>query len=231
MLKLNISQEEQLSFETQIEGIHYDQIISHLKIVINEIEYGLPAKVGRELITVDIPPLNKIVGSKINEGDEAKVVLEIIADGRYLTPWHDTVTFISPVIVEAKIKTTKVSPDISLKTKLVMKEDKSTELKEEIKPEKEDEFKQDIKEETQDLEKILNKTIDTFNLSETEKPKEVTIEEFKRNLTKDDVLKIMERKGTKNKQIQEIIYEQAQKISTKNEPASILKEVFKILKK
>jgi len=244
MLKLDVTQEEQLTFETQIEGVQYDQLNSHLKIIIGEIEYGIPAKVGRELITVDIPPLNKIVGLKINEGDEAEIVLEIIADGRYITPWQDIVTFVNPVIVEAKIKKANVSKNISLQTKLVVKEDstkqtktedKETKLKEndqsniEEVPDKTSELK---KNDQSNIEGLLDKTIDKLKLNEGKKKKKknITLEEFKRNLTKEDVLKFIEKKGTKKPQIQELIYEQAKSKAKKDTPVHILKEVALIFK-
>jgi len=251
MLKLNVTKEEQLTFEIQIEGVQYDQINSHFKITINEIEYGIPVKVGREIITVDIPPLNKIIASKIHEGDEAEAVLEVIADGRYLTPWKDGITFINPVIVEAKIKKSSVSSGVSLKTKLVEKKAPKVvaENLKKVKEEDEDpivdtpqpiEDVEKVKESKSmssgEVEKLLARTISKFALNTEnkkvpKKKKEVTLEEFKKTLTSEDVYKYIKKVGSKNPRIQEIVYEQAVHAAGNNKPIDVLKEVIKVMKK
>ena len=103
MLKLDVNREKQLTFEVQIGGVQSDKISSHLRIKIDEIEYGFPAKVGSESITVDLPPLSKVVGRSLKEGEEVEVKLDIIADGNYLTPWTDSFRLSNPLVVEAKI--------------------------------------------------------------------------------------------------------------------------------
>ena len=123
MLKLNVNEEKQLTFEVQIGGVNYDQVTSHLRIVIGEVEYGFPARVGSESITVDLPPLNKIIGTKLKEGEEVEVKLEMIADGYYLTPWQDTLKISNPLVIEAKIKDDGFVPNPAIKTSLVVSED------------------------------------------------------------------------------------------------------------
>ncbi len=277
MLRLNVTQEKQLTFEVQIGGVQHDQVSSQFKIIINEVEYGFPAKVGRETITVNLPPLNKVVAGKIVEGDEAEVKLEIIADGHYLTPWQDRASLSNPLIVEAKIKDTSFIPNPSFETKLVVEEDgaKQTtiiEKKEELtpdqkienisskleqliemqeqsdlppSPEKEEEEEEveekcsvtkeekEEKEEKEDdksetVEELLNKEIDKLQLNEKKK---MALKEFKQNLTKEDVLRYIEKKGSKNPEVQKLIYEQAKTAAQKDSPAHILKEVAIILKK
>jgi hypothetical protein len=236
MLKLNVTQEEQLTFEIQIEGVHYDQINSHFKITVNEIDYGIPVKVGSETITVDIPPLNKIIASKLHEGDEAEAVLEVIADGRYITPWSDGITFINPVVVEAKIKRDAVKTGVSLTTKLVEKETPKV-VAESIK--KEDEtppIKENKSMTSSEMENLLTKTISKLGLNEEskkvpKKKKEVTLEEFKKTLTTEDVYKYINKAGSKNPRIQEIVYEQAVNEAGNNKPINVLKQVIKVMKK
>lgn len=123
MLKLNVNEERQLTFEVQIGGVNYDQVTSHLRIVIGEVEYGFPARVGSESISVDLPPLNKIIGTKLKEGEEVEVKLEMIADGYYLTPWQDTIKISNPLVIEAKIKDDGFVPNPAIKTSLVVAED------------------------------------------------------------------------------------------------------------
>lgn len=119
MLKLNVNQEKQLNFEMQIGGVQTDDIVSFLRIEIDKIEYGFPAEVKQETITVNLPALKSVVAKKLKEGDEVTVKLEVIADGQQITPWKDTFVLSYPLVVEAKIidKESKLSP--ILKTKLV----------------------------------------------------------------------------------------------------------------
>ena len=292
MLKLNVNEAKQLTFEVQIGGVHGDQIDSFFRIVIEDIEYGFPAKVGRESITVDLPPLNQVVGKKIKEGDEAEVRLEIIADGHYLTPWSDKAKMSNPLVIEAKIKDDGFVPNPTLKTQLVVSEDGAkqktivkentqteedftdkivsklsekfaelikptvgvkneitkvvnesmTPVKEEVDDEEEVDKKNDKEEVKEDtpltsgaMEKILAQTISKLGLYTEEKKKPIkkktTLEQFKKKLTREDVYKYMERAGTKNPQIQEIVYEQAISTAKNNSPIEVLRHVITIMKK
>ena len=123
MLKINVNQEKQLTFEVQIGGVQTDQVTSQFKITIGEIAYTFPAKVGRDEITVDLPPLHKVIGTKIKEGDEADVQLEIIADGHYLTPWCDRAVLSNPLVLEVKIKDSDFVANPAFQANLVTSED------------------------------------------------------------------------------------------------------------
>ncbi len=253
MLRLNINQEKQITFEVQIGGINYDQVESRFNIIIGEIEYSFPAKVGPDTITVNLPSLNKIVGTKIHEECEAEVKLEVIADGHYSTPWKDKATLLNPVVIEVKLKDPEleVISKPTLKTKVIIdennqvvtsKENKKVVSKEcnrvhkedeDQEPEKkEKELEETIEDRTEALEKLLNNTINKFKLSGNKKfTKKTGLTEFKKNLTKEDVFRYIEKKGTKKPEVQEIIYEQARKVAKNDNPAYILVEVYKILKK
>ena len=119
MLKLNVNQEKQLTFEVQIGGVQSDQVSSHLRIEIDDVEYGFPAQVGNESISVNLPPLRTVTARKLKEGEEVQVKLEIIADGNYLTPWQDTFRLSNPLVVEAKIVDDEFTSAPAFKTKLV----------------------------------------------------------------------------------------------------------------
>jgi hypothetical protein len=302
MLRLNVNEAKELTFEVQIGGVHGEQIDSFFRIVFEDVEYGFPAKVGRESITVALPPLNQVVGKKIKEGDEAEVKLEIIADGHYLTPWSDRAKMSNPLVIEAKIRDDGFIPNPTLKTQLVVSEDgakQKTTVKEDvateedltdrivsklsekfadlIKPKAEvksakmevvkEACKKTMKEEDEEgegeeqadeapaekieekedvseneplttgaMEKILSQTIQKLGLytedsRTTKKKKEVTLDEFKKNLTKEDIYKYMERAGAKNPKIQEIVYEQAVLAAKKNTPIEVLRQVISIMKK
>lgn len=277
MLRLNVTEEKLLTFEVQIGGVvDYDQIESFFRVVFEDIEYGFPCKVLRDSITVNLPPLNKVIGKKIKEGDEADIKLEVIADGHYLAPWQDRAKFSNPLVVEARIKDSSFVKKPKLETKLVVDnggEKQTTTIQEkEIDPTEETANKviekllsilgprmeqvgpaplkgegadgkvdeEEIEEKvekststTEDVERLLSETIKRFSLTEVEKPKkkQVTLEEFKRNLTKEDIYKYMNNAGTKNPKIQGIVYEQASILAKTSEPIEILRQVIKVMKK
>ena len=121
MLKLNVNQEKQLNFEIQISGVQADQLSSFLRIEIDEIEYGFPAQVKQESVTVNLPALKTVVARKLKEGTEVNVKLEIIADGHHLIPWKDTFILSYPLVIEAKIIEDGSNSIPTFKTKLVTK--------------------------------------------------------------------------------------------------------------
>jgi len=111
-------------------------------------------------------------------------------------------------------------------------EGKEEEVEEKCKPKAEQEEKPVT---TKDVERLLSETIEKLNLGgsgSTKKQKKVpTLEEFRKNLTKEDIYKYMTKAGTKNPKIQGIVYEQAEALSRTAEPIDILKQVIKIIKK
>lgn len=160
MLKLNVNQEKQLTFEVQIGGVQSEQVKSHLRIEIDDVEYGFPAEVGRESITVNLPPLRTVTARKLKEGEEVNVRLEIIADGNYLTPWQDTFRLSNPLVIEAKIVDDDFNSAPAFKTKLVSTKGKAGERTQGVMIEQVDaEPKATILEHDEDAltEKIVNK--------------------------------------------------------------------------
>jgi len=63
------------------------------------------------------------------------------------------------------------------------------------------------------------------------KKKEITLEQFKKTLTTEDIYKYIGKAGSKNPRIQEIVYEQAVHAAGNNKPINILRQVIKIMKK
>ena len=99
---------------------------------------------------------------------------------------------------------------------------------------------QELKEENQKLiqenreikTKLSVKLSDESELNKNSKSyKDMTLEEFKKRITKEDVIRYIEKLGTKKPEVQEIIYKQAKMTAKKDIPAYIFKEVHKILKK
>lgn len=199
MVKLNTGSKKVLTFEIQVGGIQSTQLESYLRIVLDGIEYGFPAEIKDDCVTVEVPPLSKIIPKPLREGEKIEAKLEMIADGYYLEPWKDTIVLSNPVTVEAKIKDdTNSDVEVSL-------------ISEQSKP-------------------VTKTKKSKKNISEdTEKKK--ALKELKENLTEEDIYKYMEKAGTKNKKIQEIVYEQASAAASKHTPFEILRQVVKILNK
>lgn len=276
MLKLNVNQEKQLTFEVQIGGVQSDQVSSHLRIEIDDVEYGFPATIGNESITVNLPPLRTVTSRKLKEGEEVQVKLEIVADGNYLTPWTDTFHLSNPLVVEAKIIDDEFNPTPAFKTKLVQ-EGHSGEQKQGVRLEKVEEEVKPLDESLseEDLtERIVNKLaeklakIDKQQFDKAEKleyeaeKKEKKAEKLEKEaekdeekaekmekgaikesklleplsknklleMTEEDVYAYMDRAGTKNQQVQKIVYNQAESKANSSKPVNVLMEVVKILK-
>jgi len=250
MLKLNVNQEKQLNFEIQIGGVQTDQVSSFLRIEIDEIEYGFPAQVGQESITVDLPALRTVTARKLKEGEEVNVKLEIVADGHYLTPWSDTFTLSNPLVIEAKIVDTDFKSTPAFKTKLVAT-GKAGDQKQGVVVEQDEEEK--ISETEEEMtERIVNKLAEKIGPMMkgksdkviTEKAvkssKEEPVKEEKttapvkkvdvKNITEEGVYNYMTRAGTSNKKIQTLIYEQAEVAAGTSVPVEVLKQVVKLLK-
>jgi len=243
MLKLNVNQEKQLNFEMQIGGVQADQVSSFLRIEIDEIEYGFPAQVGQESVTVNLPALRTVTARKLKEGEEVNVKLEIVADGHYLTPWKDTFTLSNPLVIEAKIIDDDFNPTPAFKTKLVTK-GSSGDRAQGVVVEKAEEVKVPTITETEDemTEKIVNKLAEKLSLvfeSRTDKvvekekvvePKPTLKKIDVKNITEEGVYDYMVRAGTKNEKIQKLIYEQAEVAAGSSVPVEVLKQVVKVLK-
>lgn len=231
MLKLNVNQEKQLNFEMQIEGVQdVEQVSSFLRIEIDGIEYGFPAEVKQESVTVDLPALKTVVAKKLKEGDEVSAKLEVVVNNQHLTPWKDTFKLSYPLVIEATIVDEEADSTPTLKTKLITKEVSEnkgeTKIKEEISTISEEEMTKKI------FDKIATKLRSKMVKEEKviEPIKEVKKIDIK-NITEEDVYKYMARAGTQKKEVQELIYEQAEIEAGSSIPVQVLKQIVKVLKK
>lgn len=220
MLKLNVNQEKQLNFEIQIGGVQTEQVQSHLRIDIDGVEYGFPAHVGQESITVDLPPLKTVTARKLKEGEEIKVKLEIVADGHYLTPWQDTFMLSNPLVIEAKIVDDDFKPAPAFKTKLVSKggtgDQSQGVMLEQVEDDEED------KDEKENMKESISKSLSEDEMTErlVSKLAEKLGGMFDRG--KSEVVK-EEKPITTNKK-EKVVKEEKVKKITKNDVANITEE-------
>lgn len=119
MLKLNTDEIKNLQFEVSIQGINYDELHGSLKFMIEDVEYGIPVKIQKDLVSVEVPPLQEIVAKGMKQGDVVECKLDIFGNGFYINPWGGQFELQTPIKVEAKQLgvTTKV-PDKKVAAKL-----------------------------------------------------------------------------------------------------------------
>lgn len=213
MLDINVKDIRELNFEMDVSGVASDQLEARLRIVVDNIEYGIPAKITSKEIQIEIPPLKRLVQRELQEGETFEARLDVFGDGYYLKPWSDTFKVHNPVVVEAKLKgdtsTPKVKVAVSEKKKILKPASKKT---------------------PSGLNKVFSEKKKIVS-----KPKKKTLfeskEQFKNKLTKEHVLAWLSKNGTKNPQIQEIMYEQAEVEAASDKPYKVMLALAKVLKK
>jgi len=102
MLKLNTDEIRNLQFEVSIQGINYDELQGSLKFIIEGVEYGIPVKIQRDLVSVEVPPLEEIVARGMKNGDIVECKLDIFGNGFYINPWGGQFELATPVKMETK---------------------------------------------------------------------------------------------------------------------------------
>ncbi len=129
MLKLNTDEIKNLQFEVVIQGIDYDELTGSLKFMIEDVEYGIPVKIQKDLVSVEVPPLEEIVAKGMKDGDVVECKLDIFGNGFYLNPWDGQFELKTPI----KMETTqvKVDNDPRSKTKRIQATLKEEKIEEE----------------------------------------------------------------------------------------------------
>jgi len=102
MLKLNTDEIRNLQFEVSIQGINYDELQGSLKFIIEDVEYGIPVKIQRDLVSVEVPPLEEIVARGMKNGDVVECKLDIFGNGFYINPWGGQFELATPIKMETK---------------------------------------------------------------------------------------------------------------------------------
>ena len=189
MLNLNVNQNRTLNFEIQLSGIDHKQLTGFLRIIVDSVEYGFKCEISEADISVDIPSLKSLINREIKEGEKLESRLEVFGSGYYLNPWNDSFLVKNPVVLEAKIKEEKdevltETPKVVVKTV----DSKSPKADQKLK-----EMREVVKEK-EVVKSVLKKKLVPPITRET--------------LTEDHIYKYIGKK-TKNKAIQEEIFNQA----------------------
>lgn len=215
MLDINVKDHRELSFEMELSGISSDKLEGRLRLIVDNIEYGIPAKIREQEIIINIPPLKKLIQRPLDEGETLAARLDVFGDGHYLKPWQGEFRVSNPVMVEAKIK--EDQPEI----RVAVSESEKKPKKKITKPISE----------SRTIKKT--KTIKEEKTPRPPKKKNVLFEnkeEFKKKLTKDHVMSWINKNATKNEQIQEMLYEQAAAQAGSSKPYKILIALTEVIK-
>ena len=111
MVKVNVKKSKRLKFGVSVTGVQARDLRGALRMTIEGIEYGFPAKVEDNSLVVLVPPLDDIISFELNEGQKIPATLEVIANEIYLVPWADTIRIEKPIEVAARITEDEVSEE------------------------------------------------------------------------------------------------------------------------
>jgi len=259
MLYIKADEPRTLTFEVDIRGVGQGELKGYVRLFINDAEHGFPVSIDQGVITADIPPLTEIIRLKtMDDGDVIEARLDLMTEQHIFTPWEGEVKVSVPMGIKAKLSNESMKPVNSgspVVAKVVeTKEDKAASKKAEPVEEglvdmKTDETnKEDYKKELAELVAatvaqmglVPKETVQEPLMEDKPAPKEKkknTLTEKQimmkklENITEAQVYKYMERAGTKNPKIQELVYEQAAAAAQSGKPYMILKKVVEILKK
>jgi hypothetical protein len=206
MLKLQPNKSKKLTFDIEIGGIQHEDLNGFFRFDIDGIEYGLPLQINKEKMTVDLPPLNTIVSRQIQEHETIDARVDITGNGYYITPWKDSFKVANPISIQSKLVQEEETPEVQV-----------TITEEEDKPE------------------IIKKhAIKETKTQPKEKPKQIIKEKTdlsKFKITKKQIFEYMEKNGTRNPTVQEIVYNSAVQSAGSPDLIKIFTEVIKQYKK
>lgn len=221
MLYLNPNKEKVLTFEVELSGANSSEVNGFVRFFISEdVQLGFPVVVSDNQIQAVIAPLKNLVKKSVKNGTVFEAQLDLYTEEQdYFSPWRGEIEVKMPVTIEAKIvdegggdRREAKKGGIQVKS---VSEGKSDKKKEQIIEEK--------------LEKYRG--VKTSNVKPRPAKKELTKEDMKQRIDEDFIYRYMNKAGSKQQHIQEIIYNQAVQAAQSGEPYEVLKQVIKIMGK
>lgn len=221
MLYLNPIKEKILTFEVELSGANSSDINGFVRFFISDqVQLGFPVVVGENEIQAVIAPLKNLVKNPVKNGTVFEAQLDLYTEDKdYFSPWRGDIEVRMPVTIEAKI----ANEDDTFEGKKPGVRVKSISEKSE---------KRDSKKE-QIVEEKLNRyrDIKTSNSKPVREKKKATKQDLKKYVNEEFIYKYMNRVGTGNEKIQQIVYHQAVNAAGSGNHYKVLKEVVKILGK
>jgi len=253
-LKLKVNERRTLQFEVQIGGIDYKELVGTLRVVVDNVEYGFPAEVRSESISVDLPALNSVVRRSLKDDELLMAKLEIIGNGFYMDPWRSEFRVVSPVKIEARVitedeegetKTEKKEVSVTLVDDETIIHKKGDKRKIIIDDEEESEARNMAEERLRSMHSVVDRFLTegspplkkkVVKKTKTLKKKKVVKEHNRpKKITEKDVYNLMESKGMKNSRAQEALLERAktmclkEDVATEPDPEDVYEVVEKML--
>ncbi len=218
MVTIDFNKNKAVDFEIQLSGIDYSQLKGAMRLVVDGVEYGFPVEIFPDKISCNIPPLKDFLKKQLHEGDKINAKLEVYGSGFYLNPWEGSFEVKSSVTVEAKL--IDVNGKNKVSAKAILSESKVEKKK----------VPQKVK--TAKLPDGSGFFVGTVK-KESEAPKEPTLPKplTKTDITDEHIYKYMELKGTKNKSVQETIFNKAKELAHSEEKIDILRYVMDFFEK
>jgi len=240
MLYLDPNKEKVLTFEIDMSGDACDEITSHVRLFVEGIEIGFPGELkDNNKICALIKPLRNFIKLPLRSGTLIEARLDILSkDQDFYSPWQGEIEIKSSFTVEAKLvednKPKKTTDKYTVKSIVESEIDNEIEqIREEVKkpqPVKKVAPKPVAKPKpVVEAKKVVPKSAPPPPMKKKPVSKSGLTADSLKKITKEGVLEYMNRAGSKNPTIQEIIYEQAIKKAGSGEPFKVLKEVVKIL--
>ncbi|MBY9000884.1 MAG: hypothetical protein KGD64_08230 [Candidatus Heimdallarchaeota archaeon] len=222
MLYLNPIKEKILTFEVELSGASSSDINGFVRFFISDqVQLGFPVVVGENEIQAVIAPLKNLVKNPVKNGTVFEAQLDLYTEDKdYFSPWKGDIEVRMPVTIEAKIADETNQGGGVRKAGVRVKSISE-------KSEKRKRNKEQIVEER--LSKYRD--IKTSNTKPIREKKKVTKDDLKKYVNEEFIYKYMNRVGTGNEKIQQIVYDQAVNAASSGNPYKVLKEVVKILGK
>jgi len=234
MLYLNANEEKVLTFEVDIHGCEEKDLRGAVRFLLYGVEYGFPVEVESKKVTASIPPLTEVVESDIEDGSVLEAKLELYTDRHYFKPWEGEIKVGAPMQIKAELsldESDKHHPGISTKLLTAETREPAKAIKTSKEP-AEDMMAKIISEVVKQLsEKKPPKGSKKKVVTESKEDKKTRLKNSLRNITEADIYKYMEKNGTKNKKIQDIVIADARKKAESGELLKVFKEVVSALKK
>lgn len=232
MLYLNANEEKRMVFEVDIHGVDTKELQGFIRFNMYGMEVGFPAEIEHKKITALVPPLIEMVDKDIEDGTIIEAKLELFTDRHYFKPWEGEIKVGAPMGIKAQLSgESDNTPRVT--TRLVSRESKERASVKEDKAVTKDDIQSMI------LDTLRQLTSKKPVINEAQVPKPQKKKESSKNWTKDKLMNIseeeivsyIERKGSKNKLVQEVILNEARAKAGSNENYKIFREVVRALKR
>ena len=210
MLYLNPSKEKVLTFEVELSGASASEITGYVRFIVEGVEIGFPAVISDGEIKAVISPLKNFLKKPLKNGTMFEAQLDLYTEDQdYFSPWKGEIEVKMPVTIEAKLSTEeskKGSNTFVAKAKVLVNEEETN---------------APIRRQRQPKQQIIK---------EIQNEKGWSKDKLK-NITEEQIIEYMERSGTRNPQIQQLLLDEARNNVQKGGQLEVFKYIVKTLKK